>query len=186
MGQFDRYNPKFPFTGATRAADRKRLLAAIVTTIGDSVLGLALLLRSGAEDLEGHPTGPTLPASLQIVGGWTGRVAVAGPASFTGSPEPMCSTRHAALPPRPTAARLGKRCRTGAPPLPKSTESRMQPTELVAVMAAIIYSGRRTVGEPPTDAQAAAVSEAWQLWHLTLEHWTDFGERQFQEPGSGA
>jgi hypothetical protein len=62
----------------------------------------------------------------------------------------------------------------------------MQPTELVAVMAAIIYSGRRTVGEPPTDAQAAAVSEAWQLWHLTLEHWTDFGERQFQEPGSGA
>jgi len=92
MGQFDRYHPKFPFTGATRAADRKRLLAAIVTTIGDSVLGLALLLRSGAEDLEGHATGPTLAASLQIVGGWTGRVAVAGPASFTGSPEPMCST----------------------------------------------------------------------------------------------
>jgi len=26
------------------------------------------------------------------------------------------------------------------------------------------------------------VIEAWQLWHLTLEQWTDFGARQFQDP----
>jgi hypothetical protein len=62
----------------------------------------------------------------------------------------------------------------------------MPPTELVAVMAAIIYSGHRPRGERPTDAQAAAVSKAWQLWHWTLEHWTDFGERQFQEPNPGS
>jgi hypothetical protein len=60
----------------------------------------------------------------------------------------------------------------------------MQPTELVAVMAAMIYSGRKTGGEPLAHAQASAVSEAWQLWHLTLEQWTDFGERQFQEPNA--
>ena len=62
----------------------------------------------------------------------------------------------------------------------------MPPTELVAVMAAIIYSGHRTGAEPPTDAQTAAVSEAWQLWHRTLDDWTDFGERQFQEPNPGS
>jgi hypothetical protein len=63
----------------------------------------------------------------------------------------------------------------------------MQPTELVAVMAAIIYSGRRSGGgkkaaDAMAKAQGEAVIEAWQLWHLTLEQWTDFGERQFQDP----
>lgn len=63
----------------------------------------------------------------------------------------------------------------------------MQPTELVAVMAAIIYAGRKSGSAKRTTdalarAQAEAVGEAWQLWHLTLEQWTDFGERQFHDP----
>jgi len=63
----------------------------------------------------------------------------------------------------------------------------MQPTELVAVMAAIICSGRKSGGgkkaaDATAQAQAQAVNEAWQLWHLTLEQWTDFGERQFHHP----
>ena len=36
----------------------------------------------------------------------------------------------------------------------------VQPTELVAVMAAIIHSGHRYPGDSATDAQAAAVTEA--------------------------
>ena len=63
----------------------------------------------------------------------------------------------------------------------------MQPTELVAVMAAIIYNGRKSGGGKKTadaiaKAQAEAVGEAWQLWHLTMEQWTDSGVRQFHDP----
>lgn len=63
----------------------------------------------------------------------------------------------------------------------------MQPTELVAVMAAIIYSGRTSgAGKKTADAiakaQAEAAGEAWQLWHLTMEQWTDSGVRQFPDP----
>jgi hypothetical protein len=44
----------------------------------------------------------------------------------------------------------------------------MQPTELVAVMAAIIYSGRKSGGgkkaaDATAHAQAQAVNEAWQF-----------------------
>jgi hypothetical protein len=53
-------------------------------------------------------------------------------------------------------------------------------------MAAIIRTGWKGDTEPPAEAQAASVSDAWQLWHLTLEQWTDFGERQFQDPTQGS
>ena len=79
-----RYNPEFPFTAATRAADREQLLATIVSTVWDSALGLAVLLRRGAEDLDGHPSGPTMTASLQIVGGWSGIVAATCPTALAG------------------------------------------------------------------------------------------------------
>lgn len=53
----------------------------------------------------------------------------------------------------------------------------MQPTELVAFMAAIIYSGRRedTRGGEGTrpETRQAAVEEAWQLWHLAMDERTD-------------
>src|SRR5207245_11025599 len=78
------YNPEFPFTAATRVADRDQLLANIVSAIWDSVLGLAVLLRTGAEDLDGHPSGPTMTASLQIVGGWSGTVAATCPTALAG------------------------------------------------------------------------------------------------------
>lgn len=53
----------------------------------------------------------------------------------------------------------------------------MQPTEIVAIMAAIIYSGRREgthggEGARPETRQAA-VEEAWQLWHLAMDEWSD-------------
>ena len=50
----------------------------------------------------------------------------------------------------------------------------MQPTELVAIMAAIIYSGRREAeGRPET--RQTAVEEAWHLWHLAMDEWSDPG-----------
>jgi hypothetical protein len=63
----------------------------------------------------------------------------------------------------------------------------MQPTELVPVIAATIYSGRTSgVGKKTADAiakaQAEATGEAWQLWHPTKEQWTDSGARQFHDP----
>lgn len=74
-------NPEFPFTAHARSADRDLLLAGIVETVWESVLGLPILLRA-PEDLDGHPGGATLTASLQIVGAWNGAVAIAGPASL--------------------------------------------------------------------------------------------------------
>jgi hypothetical protein len=45
----------------------------------------------------------------------------------------------------------------------------MQPAEVVAIMAAIIYSGRRDQHEEVRpETRQAAVEEAWQLWHLTM------------------
>jgi hypothetical protein len=52
----------------------------------------------------------------------------------------------------------------------------MQPTELVAIMAAIIYSGHRGAeGQPET--RQTAVEEAWHLWHLAMDEWSDPGAR---------
>ncbi|MDQ3207904.1 MAG: hypothetical protein M3Q37_04795 [Gemmatimonadota bacterium] len=54
----------------------------------------------------------------------------------------------------------------------------MQPSELVAIMAAIIYSGRRdpTAGH---ETRQAAVEEAWKIWHLTMEERVDPSPRPF-------
>jgi len=52
----------------------------------------------------------------------------------------------------------------------------MQPTELVAIMAAIIYSGHRGAeGQPET--RQTAVEEAWHLWHLAMDEWSEPGSR---------
>jgi hypothetical protein len=53
----------------------------------------------------------------------------------------------------------------------------MQPTELVAIMAAIIYSGRREGEAARPETRQAAVEEAWHLWHLTMDEWSDPGTR---------
>jgi hypothetical protein len=53
----------------------------------------------------------------------------------------------------------------------------MQPTELVAIMAAIIYTGRREAeGRPET--RQTAVEEAWHLWHLAMDEGSDLGTRR--------
>jgi hypothetical protein len=47
----------------------------------------------------------------------------------------------------------------------------------VAIMAAIIYSGRREAeGRPET--RQTAVEEAWHLWHLAMDEWSDPGTRR--------
>ncbi len=54
----------------------------------------------------------------------------------------------------------------------------MQPTELVALMAAIIYSGGREGEGPRPETRQLAVEEAWYLWHLTMDEWSDPGARR--------
>ena len=59
----------------------------------------------------------------------------------------------------------------------------MQPAELVAIMAAIIYSGRREQHEEVRpETRQSAVEEAWQLWHLTMEEWSDPAIRHLDRP----
>jgi hypothetical protein len=48
----------------------------------------------------------------------------------------------------------------------------MQPTELVAIMAAIIYSGRREASGPHAETRQTAVEEAWHIWHLAMDEWS--------------
>ena len=54
----------------------------------------------------------------------------------------------------------------------------MQPTELVAIMAAIIYTGRRESEAARPETRQAAVEEAWHLWHLAMDEWSDPGSRR--------
>jgi hypothetical protein len=54
----------------------------------------------------------------------------------------------------------------------------MQPSELVAIMAAIIYTGRRDADGPRPETRQLAVEEAWQLWHLAMDEWSDPGRRE--------
>jgi hypothetical protein len=54
----------------------------------------------------------------------------------------------------------------------------MQPTDLVAIMAAIIYSGRRENEGPHAETRQTAVEEAWHIWHLTMDEWSDPGPRR--------
>jgi hypothetical protein len=58
----------------------------------------------------------------------------------------------------------------------------MQSAELVAIMAAIIYSGRREGESAHADTRQSAVEEAWHLWHLTMDEWSDPGIRRFDDP----
>jgi hypothetical protein len=58
----------------------------------------------------------------------------------------------------------------------------MQPAELVAIMASIIYSGRRDAETERAETRQSAVEEAWQLWHLTMDEWSDPGVRRFDDP----
>jgi hypothetical protein len=53
----------------------------------------------------------------------------------------------------------------------------VDPSELVAIMAAIIYSGRRDPAGQET--RQAAVEEAWKIWQLTLEGPGDSSPRPF-------
>jgi hypothetical protein len=62
----------------------------------------------------------------------------------------------------------------------------MQPAELVAIMAAIIYSGKRDQPEEVRpETRQSAVEEAWQLWHLTMDGWSDPGIRRLDRPMMG-
>lgn len=54
----------------------------------------------------------------------------------------------------------------------------MQPQELVALMAAIIYSGRRDTDAEHAETRQRAVEEAWHLWHLAMDEWSDPGARR--------
>ncbi|HUR94651.1 MAG TPA: hypothetical protein VMY76_08710 [Gemmatimonadales bacterium] len=54
----------------------------------------------------------------------------------------------------------------------------MQPNELVAIMAAIIYGGRRDGDAARPETRQTAVEEAWHLWHLAMDEWSDPGARR--------
>jgi hypothetical protein len=58
----------------------------------------------------------------------------------------------------------------------------MQPRELVAIMAAIIYSGRRDPEDDRPETRQSAVEEAWALWHLSMEEWSDPSVRRLDQP----
>jgi hypothetical protein len=51
----------------------------------------------------------------------------------------------------------------------------VHPSEVVAIMAAIIYAGKRSVDRPGPELETrqAAVEEAWMIWQLTTEGWAD-------------
>jgi hypothetical protein len=60
----------------------------------------------------------------------------------------------------------------------------MQPVELVALMAAIIYSGRTGKDSRKTETRQSAVEEAWHLWHLAMDEWSDPGVRNRRDQDS--
>jgi hypothetical protein len=62
----------------------------------------------------------------------------------------------------------------------------VQPVDLVAIMAAIIYSGRNGKESEKVDSRQSAVEGAWQLWHLTMKEWSDAGIRHLDEPPPAA
>jgi hypothetical protein len=57
----------------------------------------------------------------------------------------------------------------------------MQPAELVAIMAAIIYSNRREGDPDRPETRQASVEDAWHLWHLTMDEWSDPGTRHLPD-----
>jgi hypothetical protein len=61
----------------------------------------------------------------------------------------------------------------------------VQSAELVAIMAAIIYSGHRENEAARPETRQAAVEEAWHLWHLTMDTWSDPGVRPLEDTKLG-
>jgi len=47
----------------------------------------------------------------------------------------------------------------------------VDPSEVVAIMAAIIYAGKRSADRPGPELETrqAAVEEAWKIWQLTTD-----------------
>jgi hypothetical protein len=47
----------------------------------------------------------------------------------------------------------------------------VNPSEVVAIMAAIIYAGKRSADRPGPELETrqAAVEEAWKIWRLTAD-----------------
>ena len=59
----------------------------------------------------------------------------------------------------------------------------MQPADIVSVMAAVLYRERSRKGNAsPEQARAVPVADAWRLWHLALEQWTDASSRDPHDP----
>ncbi len=65
-------------------------------------------------------------------------------------------------------------------------ESTVQPNELVAIMAAIIYSGHRENEAARPETRQSAVEEAWHLWQLTMDTWSGPGADSFEDTKLGA
>lgn len=64
-------------------------------------------------------------------------------------------------------------------------ETDVQPNELVAIMAAIIYSGHRETEAARPETRQSAVEEAWHLWHLTMDAGSDPSVRTFEDTKLG-
>jgi hypothetical protein len=54
----------------------------------------------------------------------------------------------------------------------------VEPSELVAIMAAIIYAGRRDRDAGGGETRQA-VDEAWKIWELTMDEGSGQGHRPF-------
>ena len=63
--------------------------------------------------------------------------------------------------------------------LSNSSERFVEPAELVAIMAAIIYAGRRDRDAPGGETRQAAVDEAWKIYELTMDEGSGQGHRPF-------
>jgi chemotaxis protein CheX len=83
MGAAARYNPEFPFSAHTRSVDREQMLAEIVRSVWESVLGLPVLLRATPENLDADPSHThTLTGAVHMTGAWQGTVAATAPLSL--------------------------------------------------------------------------------------------------------
>jgi chemotaxis protein CheX len=71
------------FATMARAADRERVLVQLVSSVWDSILGMAILARGDAEDLDNRSRHlPLLTGSVRISGTWEGRVVMCVPFSL--------------------------------------------------------------------------------------------------------
>jgi chemotaxis protein CheX len=71
------------FATMARAADRERVLVQLVSSVWDSILGMAILARDDAEHLDDPSRQvPLLTGSVRISGTWEGRVVMCVPFSL--------------------------------------------------------------------------------------------------------